>query len=113
MGSVGFGGACFETHLRNLVYLSRKFRLPQVADYWYSVIEMNDWQKRRFANLVVASMFNTVSGKRLAILGVAYKKNTSDTRYSATWDMCKALLCERAQLAVYDPRVSREAVALG
>lgn len=58
-------------------------------------------------------MFNTVSVKRLAILGVAYKKNTSDTRDSPAWDICRALLNERAELAVYDPRVSQEAVALG
>mmetsp|Transcript_6545 Transcript_6545/g.15146 ORF Transcript_6545/g.15146 Transcript_6545/m.15146 type:complete len:471 (-) Transcript_6545:138-1550(-) len=111
--SVGFGGACYETHLRNLIYLSRAFRLPQVADYWEHVLALNDWQKRRFANVVVSSMFNTVSGKRLAILGVSYKKNTSDTRNSPAWDICRALLNERAELAVYDPRVSQQAVALG
>ena len=44
---------------------------------------MNDYQKRRFANKIVASMFNTVSGKKLAVLGFAYKKNTSDTRWCA------------------------------
>jgi hypothetical protein len=67
--SVGFGGACYETHLRNLVYLCRHYRLFEVAAYWESVIKMNDWQKRRFATKIVASMFNTVSGKKLAILG--------------------------------------------
>ena len=112
MASVGFGGACYETHLRNLVYLCRAYRLPQVALYWESVLKMNDYQKRRFASKIVASMFNTVSGKKLAILGFAYKKNTSDTRFSVAIDVCRALLAEKAHLAVHDPRVSSEAVGV-
>jgi len=112
VASVGFGGACYEAHLRNLIYLCRSYRLPQVADYWEQVIKINDWQKRRFANSVVSSMFNTVSGKRLCVLGLAYKKNTSDTRYSPAWDICRALISERAKLALYDPRVAQEAISL-
>ena len=63
---------CYETHLRNLVYLARMYRMPVVASYWDSVIKMNDYQKRRFANLVVREMFNTVGGKKLAVLRLAH-----------------------------------------
>jgi len=73
---------------------------------------MNDWQKRRFANLVVREMFNTVGGKKLAVLGFAYKKNTSDCRFSAALDVCRVLEHEKALLVVHDPRVSAESVAL-
>jgi UDPglucose 6-dehydrogenase len=110
--SVGFGGACYETHLRNLIYLCRHYRLHEVAKYWESVIKMNDWQKKRFADKITSTMFSTISGKKLAILGFAYKKNTSDTRQSVAIDVCKALLAEQAKLAVHDPRVSSEAVSL-
>ena len=110
--SVGFGGTCYETHLRNLVYMCRKYRMQPVAEYWESVISMNEWQKRRFASNIVSAMYNTVSGKRLAVLGFAYKKNTSDTRHSAAIDVCKALLAERAELCVYDPKVGAEAIAV-
>ena len=110
--SLGFGGVCYETHLRNLVYLAKMYRMPTVATYWDAVIKMNDWQKRRFANLVVREMFNTVGGKKLAILGFAYKKNTSDARFSAALDVCKVLENESANLVVYDPRVSAEAISL-
>jgi UDPglucose 6-dehydrogenase len=58
-----------------------------VATYWESVITMNNYQKRRFAMKVVSSMFNTVSGKKLAVLGFSYKKNTSDTRHSVAIDV--------------------------
>ena len=110
--SVGFGGACYETHLRNLVYLCRHYRLKEVATYWESVITLNNWQKRRFATKIVSSMFNTVSGKKLAVLGFSYKKNTSDVRFTAAIDVCKTLLAEKALLAVHDPRVSSEAIGL-
>jgi UDPglucose 6-dehydrogenase len=45
-------------------------------------------------------------GKRIAILGFAFKKDTNDTRESAAIDVCRALLNEKAQLAIYDPRVT-------
>merc|ERR1711998_562666 len=72
--SVGFGGSCFQKDILNLVYLCRSFGLPEVADYWHQVIAMNDWQKQRFATNIVSSMFNTVSGKRIAVLGFASRR---------------------------------------
>lgn len=48
--------------------------LKRVADYWHSVIQINDYQKHRFVEMVISSMFNTVSGKKIAILGFAFKK---------------------------------------
>ncbi|MGK0309601.1 MAG: UDPglucose 6-dehydrogenase, partial [Lentimonas sp.] len=59
--SVGFGGSCFQKDILNLVYLCEHFGLPEVAAYWNGVIEMNDYQKRRFAQRVISKMFNTVS----------------------------------------------------
>ena len=53
-----------------------------------------------------------MSGKRLAIFGVAYTKNTDDTRFTPAWDVCSALLKEQARLAIFDPKVSREAINL-
>ena len=64
-------------------YLCEHFGLPEVAAYWKQVIEMNDWQKRRFNKNIVSTLFNTVTGKRIALLGWAFKKDTNDTRESA------------------------------
>jgi len=108
--SVGFGGSCFQKDILNLVYLCRSFGLPEVAEYWHQVIVMNDWQKTRFAQNMVGSMFNTVSGKKIAILGFAFKKDTGDTRETPAIDVCNALIAERAALAIYDPKVSREQI---
>lgn len=103
--SVGFGGSCFQKDILNLVYLCEHFGLPEVAAYWNGVIEMNDYQKRRFSRRVISSMFNTVSDKKIAVLGFAFKKDTNDTRESAAIYICKDLLEEQANLAIYDPKV--------
>jgi UDPglucose 6-dehydrogenase len=103
--SVGFGGSCFQKDILNLVYLCEHFGLPEVAAYWNSVIAMNDYQKHRFSHRVISAMFNTVSDKKIAVLGFAFKKDTNDTRESAAIYICKDLLEEQANLAIYDPKV--------
>ncbi len=108
--SVGFGGSCFQKDLLNLVYLCETFNLPEVADYWQRVVDINTWQKSRFVEKMVRTMFNTVSGKRIAILGFAFKKDTNDTRETPAIQVCRDLLHERARLAVYDPRVPARAI---
>ena len=108
--SVGFGGSCFQKDILNLVYLCRHYGLPEVADYWQQVVQVNDWQKSRFVQRMVRTMFNTLAGKRIAVLGFAFKKDTNDTRESAAIDVCRALLAEKAHIAVFDPKVSPEAV---
>lgn len=50
-------------------------------------------------------MFNTITGKRIAIFGFAFKKDTGDTRESSAAYVMKDLIDERANLAVYDPQV--------
>lgn len=103
--SIGFGGSCFQKDILNLVYLCEHFGLPEVASYWYSVIEMNDHQKHRFARKIVSTLFNTVSDKRIAVFGFAFKKDTNDTRESAAIYICRDLLEEQANLLIYDPKV--------
>lgn len=104
--SVGFGGSCFQKDILNLVYIARSYGLEKVADYWEQVILMNNHQKRRFADKVISTLYNTVSGKKIALLGWAFKKNTNDTRESAAIYVADHLLNEKAALAVYDPKVT-------
>jgi hypothetical protein len=42
------------------------------------VIKMNDYQKKRFSELMVSRMFNTVTGKKIAVFGFAFKKDTGE-----------------------------------
>ena len=71
---------------------------------------MNEYQKERFVTRLLDSMFNTVSGKRITILGYAFKKDTNDARESPAIGICRRLLEEKANLAIYDPRVSKESI---
>lgn len=108
--SVGFGGSCFQKDILNLVYIAKSFGLNEVADYWEQVIIMNDHQKRRFAANIVKTLYNTVSGKKIAMLGWAFKKDTNDTRESAAIYVADYLLNERAEIVVYDPKVTEEQI---
>lgn len=110
--SVGYGGSCFQKDILNLVYICESFGLKEVAEYWHQVVLMNDYQKRRFAHKIVHSMFNTITGKKLAIFGFAFKKDTGDTRESSAAYVMKDLLDENAILAVYDPKVERDQMML-
>ncbi|MFN7044586.1 MAG: UDP-glucose 6-dehydrogenase [Flavobacterium sp.] len=103
--SVGFGGSCFQKDILNLVYIAKSYGLNEVADYWEQVIIMNDHQKRRFAKNIIKTLYNTVSGKKIAFLGWAFKKDTNDTRESAAIYVADDLLSEQATLAVFDPKV--------
>ena len=107
----GFGGSCFQKDILNLVYLCRHFGLPEVADYWESVVALNTWQQHRIARLVVEKLFGTVTGKRLAVLGFAFKADTNDTREAPAIRICRDLLEEGAQLAIHDPKVAAEQMA--
>ena len=106
--SVGYGGSCFQKDILNLVYICESFGLPEVAAYWQGVVNIDDYQKRRFAYKIVQSMFNTVTGKKIAIFGFAFKKDTGDTRETAAAFVMKDLLAEQAKMNVYDPKVTRE-----
>ncbi|MEC4004441.1 UDP-glucose 6-dehydrogenase [Flavobacterium sp. SUN052] len=108
--SVGFGGSCFQKDILNLVYISKSFGLNEVADYWEQVIIMNDHQKRRFSKNIVSTLYNTISGKKIAFLGWAFKKDTNDTRESAAIYVADDLINEQANIAVFDPKVDHKQV---
>ncbi len=102
--SVGFGGSCFKKDILNLVYICRSYGLPEVADYWESVVKINEWQEKRFVQNILHNMFNTIAGKRIALLGFAFKADTGDTRESPAIYVAKGLVEERANIVISDPK---------
>jgi UDPglucose 6-dehydrogenase len=101
----GFGGSCFQKDILNLVYLCGHYGLHEVAAYWQGVVDLNSWQQHRISQLVVRRLFDTVTGKRLSVLGFAFKADTNDTREAPAIRICRDLLEEGAQLVIYDPKV--------
>ena len=107
----GFGGSCFKKDILNLVYLAKYFGLPEVANFWLSVVELNTWHQHRISSIVIKKLFGTVSEKKIAILGFAFKANTNDTRESSAIQICKDLLEEGANLIIHDPKVEKLQIA--
>lgn len=108
--SVGFGGSCFQKDILNLVYLSSQLNLPEVAEYWKQVYTMNEYQKNRFTRNIISTLFNTITNKKIAVLGFAFKKDTGDTRESAAITLIKSFMEENARVAIYDPKVDAEQI---
>ncbi len=102
--SIGFGGSCFKKDILNLVYLCRSYGLDEVADYWESVVKINEYQKERFILNMLRAMFNTLAGKRIAVFGFAFKADTGDTRESPAIFIARRLLEETAEVVVTDPQ---------
>jgi len=108
--SVGFGGSCFQKDILNLVYLCKHFGLAEVAEYWYQVVKINDYQKNRFAKKIITGLNSTVKQKKITLLGWAFKANTTDSRESAAIYIADVLLEEGAEVHVYDPMVKKERI---
>ena len=70
---------------------------------------MNEYQRKRFTSRIVQNLFNTVAGKKITILGFAFKANTGDTRESPAIYVAKELLEEQAELAISDPKALKNA----
>ena len=100
----------FKKDILNLVYLSEYFGLDEVAKFWESVVTLNNWHQTRISKLITKKLFGTISGKKIIILGFAFKGNTNDTRESARIQICKDLLDEGAHLFIHDPKVSKEQI---
>ncbi len=110
--SVGFGGSCFQKDILNLVYLCKTYGLHEVAEYWENVIKINNYQKNRFSDKIISSLFNSINKKKISILGWAFKKNTNDSRESASIYVTANLLNEGALIFCYDPKVDKNKMNL-
>ena len=106
---IGFGGSCFKKDLLNLVYLCEYYGLPEAASYWEQVLKINQYQAERFVRKVLSSLFNTVTGKKIAILGYAFKENTGDTRETPSRVVAELLLNDGAKVAICDPKALESA----
>jgi UDPglucose 6-dehydrogenase len=109
--SVGFGGSCFKKDILNLVYLCRHYDLHDVAEYWESVVRINQYQQERFILNMLTAMFNTLADKKICLFGFAFKANTGDTRESPAIYITRMLLEEKAEIVITDPKALKNAKA--
>lgn len=97
---IGYGGSCFPKDLMAFRAVAREcgydFRLLD------EVIRINEEQRRRFIRTVRSALW-TLKGKRLAVLGLAFKGGTDDVRESPAILLVQSLLQEGCQICAYDP----------
>ena len=108
----GFGGSCFKKDILNLVYLAEYFGLQEIAKFWEGVVHINKWHQQRISNLIVKKLLGTIIGKKICILGFAFKANTNDTRESSSINICKHLIEEGAILFIQDPKVTSYQISI-
>merc|ERR1711957_851683 len=106
--SVGFGGSCFQKDILNLVYICESEGLHEAAKYWQGVVDMNEHRKISFTRNIISSLFNTVTDKKIAVFGFAFKKDTGDVRETPAITVCDMLLKDGARVHVFDPKVEKE-----
>lgn len=86
----------------SLSYLAESLDLPEVAHYWKQVIDINEWQCKRFVRGVLKTLNGSLRGKKVALLGYAFKKDTADTRESQAQEVVRMLLQESpAEIAIW------------
>lgn len=71
---------------------------------------MNEYQKERFSKRIISCLFNNLTNKKIAVLGFAFKKGTSDTRESPAITLVSNFIAERANVAIYDPKVKEQQI---
>ena len=108
--SVGFGGSCFKKDILNLVYLCKFYGLEEVAEYWHQVVKINDYQKNRFAQKIIDYYGGKLAGKKITVLGWAFKANTNDSRESPAINVVDILYSAGADIEIYDPMVEKTTI---
>ena len=110
--SVGFGGSCFQKDIMNLVYLCHHYGLEEVAEYWHQVVKINDYQKNRFAKIIMDAFDGFERNKNVTILGWAFKSQTNDSRESPSIYVAHQLIQSGFKIDIYDPKISEERIIL-
>jgi UDPglucose 6-dehydrogenase len=98
---VGYGGSCFPKDVQAIIHTAQANGLlfPLLA----GVEEVNDAQKRRLVEKVVAEFGEDLRGKRFAVWGLAFKPRTDDMREAPSIVVVNGLLARGAEVAVHDP----------
>ena len=106
----GYGGSCFPKDTLALVKTAEKFDVD--VSIVSNVVDYNATRKQAMADRVIAACGGDVSGKKLALLGLAFKPETDDMRDSPALDIIPRLLEAGAEIHSYDPAAMEEARSL-
>ena len=106
----GYGGYCFPKDTQALVRTASQFGAP--VSIVEDVVRYNAARKQSMGKRIIAAAGGEVSGKTIAILGLAFKPETDDMRDSPVLDIIPQLLEEKANIKAYDPAAMEQAAKL-
>jgi UDPglucose 6-dehydrogenase len=101
---LGFGGGCLPKDIRALAVRADELGVTVLTDFIRSVEAINDGQRMELADLTIDQAGGDVTGKRIAVLGAAFKPGTDDTRNSPALTVADHLHARGAEVRVYDPQ---------
>jgi UDPglucose 6-dehydrogenase len=106
----GYGGSCFPKDASALVAIGQRHGAPiRIVE---TVMSVNSARKSAMVQKIMAACGGTVRGKRLAVLGLAFKPNTDDMREAPSLSILPVLVAEGADVRAYDPAAMVEASTL-
>jgi UDPglucose 6-dehydrogenase len=101
---IGYGGSCFPKDVAAFRSVAEQLGID--FNLLTEVEKINSQQKRRFLNKVRSALW-TLRGKRIGVLGLAFKGETDDIRESPAIDVVEMLLAEGCSIAAYDPAANK------
>jgi UDPglucose 6-dehydrogenase len=108
---LGFGGGCLPKDIRALGVTAASFGVRSLTSLLTTVDTINLDRRERVAELAREAAGGDLAGKRVAVLGVAFKPNSDDVRDSPSLDICGRLAGEGAVVSVHDPVAMPSAAA--
>ena len=100
---MGYGGSCFPKDVNALIQIAKENGKP--LSILESVVQVNEGQPRYFIDKMKRALGGDLKNKIIAVLGLAFKANTDDTRESPSLNLIKRLKVEQAKIKVHDPIV--------
>jgi UDPglucose 6-dehydrogenase len=100
---LGFGGGCLPKDIRAFRSTAAERGVSSLVDLLATVEAVNLGRRDRVIELTCAAVGGDLAGKRIAVLGVAFKPNSDDIRDSPSLDICARLSAEGALVTVHDP----------
>jgi len=97
---IGFGGFCFPKDLAAFLHMSQSLGVS--FNLLKEVLDINESQKAYFVRVIEKALWN-LRGKKIGILGLAFKGNTDDMRFAPSIDIINALQKEGVEIHAYDP----------
>jgi UDPglucose 6-dehydrogenase len=106
---LGYGGGCLPKDVRALYARATELGAGDTFQFLQAIDEVNTNQRSRLVAKVVDALDSTVAGKRIALLGAAFKPNSDDIRDSPAMAVARQLQALGAEVRIYDPAAGEAA----